>query len=1586
MRKAIRRLLVLLFVMLLALPAGAFADAAKDYNKAQELLVKNRYAEAAEAFGKLGSYADASMLAMYSQACALAEAGDFDTAIYVLTSMGDYKDCPFRVIYYTARAHEAAAGTDTWETMLDAQAVYRTIPLFLDSGTRITALDGRIAAAKQSQYDAAVAACEAGNYSASEKAFRRLGDYRDSAKRVSYVLIRADEAALAGTSDQDKLIALANRYRKMAMYFDCADRASAMTAQADVVVADKYARADTCIAEGRYAEAEKLLAGFGTYGNEQVPDKYYALGEHAMSTESWDVAVNAFRKAGNNEDADVCLTYVTIRRDEAALTDTADQDALIAIANRYAPLMRHFDCVARIVDLTARADAIVADKYAQVDALTAEGKYTDAEAILAGFGTYGNGEIAARRYAIGVHATDAGQWGIATASFKAAGSYSDAKTRITYVAIRKDESALTTTTNQDTIIAVAKRYTAMGDYLDCAGRAAALTAQADAIVADKYAQVDALIAQGNYSGAERLLNNFGTYGNGQIKAMRYAIGVHALEAGNFDKATSVFKELGNYADSKDRLTYIAIRRDETALAGSNDQDKVIAVAKRYAAMGAYRDCADRALAVTAQADAIVAAKCARVDKLTAEGKYTDAERILNNFGTYGKEHISAKRYAIGMHALEAGNWDKANKVFVSLGSYSDAPKRVNYVKVRKSEALLGNTTDQDKIISVVKSYLSMGDVFDCADRAAALTARADAIVAEKLAQVDELTAEGRYTQAESILGSFGNYGSEQITARRYAIGVHALEAGNWDKATTVFRALGSYSDSRNRITYTGIRKDEAALGNITDQDKVMAVASRYISMGAYLDCADRAAALTARADAIVADKYALVDARTAEGKYDEAEQILNKFGVYGNEQITAKRYAIGVHAQEAGDWSRAATIFEGLGSYSDAKARFAYVSIRRDEEALTGSIDQDAVKAVAERYTAMGEQLDCAARATALNARVDAIVADKYAQADALIAAGDYAGAWESLGGFGTYGNEQLPARYYAAAELARAAGHNAIAVAAYRAAGDYSNAAAMATSLQPLLNRLMAAGGSHSVALRDDGTVVAIGLNEDGQCTVGEWRGIVAVAAGYRHTVGLRGDGTVVARGYNTSSQCKVSDWNKVIAIAAGTSHTVGLRSDGTVVAVGRNSNGQCKVTDWKNIVAIAAGDDFTVGLRADGTVVAVGDNEFGQCDVKGWKDIVAIAAGSNHTIGLRADGTLVEIGDNGYSQCDVRDWTGIVAIAAGGNRTLGLRADGTVVAIGWNGDGQGNVSGWEDIVAIAASEKHTLGLRADGTIVTAGNNDKNQCTTAIWRDIVDVASGECHTVGLRKDGTVIAVGNNDSGQCRVSGWTDIVAVASGSSHTVGLRADGTVVAAGNNRYKQCNVTNWTNIVAVSAGNEHTVGLRADGTVVAVGNSNHNRCKVTGWTNIIAIAAGGSHTVALRADGTVVATGSNSSGQCNVTGWRDIVAIAAGGSHTLGLRADGTVVAVGDNGSSQRTVSGWEDIVAIAAGSSHSIGLQSDGTVVAVGSNIYGQCSVTSWKDITAISAYKYCTAGLRKDGTVVATGSNYYCQCNTFIWDLFD
>ena len=119
-------------------------------------------------------------------------------------------------------------------------------------------------------------------------------------------------------------------------------------------------------------------------------------------------------------------------------------------------------------------------------------------------------------------------------------------------------------------------------------------------------------------------------------------------------------------------------------------------------------------------------------------------------------------------------------------------------------------------------------------------------------------------------------------------------------------------------------------------------------------------------------------------------------------------------------------------------------------------------------------------------------------------------------------------------------------------------------------------------------------------------WNNVVAVATGggYEeergHTVGLKNDGTVVAVGDNENNQCAVGNWENVIKIAAGDHHTVGLTSDGHVLYAGKPNDKLVDpdgyVKDWDNIVAIDAGRDYTLALTGDGEILSFGDNKQGQ------------------------------------------------------------------------------------------------------------------------------------------------------------------------------------------------------------------------------------------------------------------------------------------------------------------------------------------------------------------------------------------------------
>lgn len=267
--------------------------------------------------------------------------------------------------------------------------------------------------------------------------------------------------------------------------------------------------------------------------------------------------------------------------------------------------------------------------------------------------------------------------------------------------------------------------------------------------------------------------------------------------------------------------------------------------------------------------------------------------------------------------------------------------------------------------------------------------------------------------------------------------------------------------------------------------------------------------------------------------------------------------------------------------------------------------------------------------------------------------------------------------------------------------------------------SRLISAGDFHTLAVKSDGTVLSTGKNRHGQCDVGTWSNIVAVAAGSEFSVGVLRNGTVVSCGKKHSDSRNVSGWRNIVAVSAGAEDIMGLTSAGLAVFSG---NSLLSGRSWANIASVEASGYLTMlGVTQTGRVVVGGcsDQRFVSY-IANWTNIVAVAAGYNHVVGLHSNGTVTPIWNDkyDYGQCDgVENWRNIVAIAAGSSHTVGLKANGTVVAAGPKGDKACNVAGWRNIIAIAAGKYHTVGLKSDGTLVAVGDNNKGQCDVAGWR-----------------------------------------------------------------------------------------------------------------------------------------------------------------------------------------------------------------------------------------------------------------------------
>ena len=362
-----------------------------------------------------------------------------------------------------------------------------------------------------------------------------------------------------------------------------------------------------------------------------------------------------------------------------------------------------------------------------------------------------------------------------------------------------------------------------------------------------------------------------------------------------------------------------------------------------------------------------------------------------------------------------------------------------------------------------------------------------------------------------------------------------------------------------------------------------------------------------------------------------------------------------------------------------------------------------------------------------------------------------------------------------------------------------------------------LAAGASHSVALKSEGTVWTWGANASGQLGIGSTDSSTHAAP-----VQVKLNSTTFLTGMSLSG--------------AGASHSLAVRkSDGSVFGWGSDSAGQLgdNSTTTKTYPVQAK-------TTASGNPVLTG--------------IIDIAGGSTHTLALKADGTVWTWGSNSSGQlgdgtttsrhlaAQVKTasstfLTGVIAIAAGDNFCAALKSDGTVWAWGDNGSGQIGIGSTH-------TQKYAVQVMLSGGAALSG--------------ITDFACGSSHVIALKTDGAVWSWGNNTNGQL----------------------GNGTTTQARNPVQVKINSTNFfTNATVVAAGASHSVILKTDGSVYACGLNSSGQLSINSTTqqlyptqavssagpvlsSIVDLACGANHTLVTKNDGTVSGSGLNSSGQ----------------------------------------------------------------------------------------------------------------------------
>ena len=342
---------------------------------------------------------------------------------------------------------------------------------------------------------------------------------------------------------------------------------------------------------------------------------------------------------------------------------------------------------------------------------------------------------------------------------------------------------------------------------------------------------------------------------------------------------------------------------------------------------------------------------------------------------------------------------------------------------------------------------------------------------------------------------------------------------------------------------------------------------------------------------------------------------------------------------------------------------------------------------------------------------------------------------------------------------------------------------------------------GNHTLFIKSDGSLWGMGSNSHGQLGNGNNTNlttpqvlidanssnpIIEITHGYNHSLFLRKDGSLWAMGMNNfgqlgdgttthrSTPVKIVDSN-VVRISAGYFHSLFLKSNGSLWGMGSNTCGELGInlaggsnTSYdagidqnspveivsSGVAQMSGGRFFTIFVKIDGSLWGMGEVDSGRLAqpwVGGNND--SFDAANDHKVPIRILNS------------------GVVEAEAGAQYSLIRKTDGSAWSFGDNWHGQladGNRPSHNrepfqfleaNVTQISASWSIGSALLSDGSLRMWGANhlgqlgdgsltDRNQSTEIFSTGVSQVSTGSDHTIILKNDGSLWTVGSGKLGQ----------------------------------------------------------------------------------------------------------------------------------------------------------------------------------------------------------------------------------------------
>ena len=474
-----------------------------------------------------------------------------------------------------------------------------------------------------------------------------------------------------------------------------------------------------------------------------------------------------------------------------------------------------------------------------------------------------------------------------------------------------------------------------------------------------------------------------------------------------------------------------------------------------------------------------------------------------------------------------------------------------------------------------------------------------------------------------------------------------------------------------------------------------------------------------------------------------------------------------------------------------------------------------------------------------------------------------------------------------------------------------------------------VAAGNAHTMAVDNDGSIWAWGMNYTGEL----------------------GDGTKTDRNVPVKINAKIDPASAVFDKSQEKDTSIAVKSNVYILKNIKNEN-----------YTLKANTDFSIDANGN---VTLKKEYLKTLEARDYMVIFEFSGGDGAILDLTVKNAPLPADDGTYPQ-----------ISAGVGHSMAFDGEGRLWSWGYNeygqlGDGTNThrskptqIASKTKFAQVSAGGWHTVAIAEDGNLWTWGSNVDGQLGDGTTRDrsepkqitisgkpgtkFTQISTGYAHTVALAEDGSIWAWGWNSRGQI--------------GDGTTTRRNEPTEIKAG------------TKFARVLAGGLNTMAIAEDGSFWIWGCNEHGQLgdgtnedksapvKIDYGTKFLQVSGGGYHMAAIAEDGSLWAWGYNVFGQLGdgttidknkpvqIKSRTTFKKVSAGGYHTAALDSEGNLWVwgenycgqLGDGTNTQKTapvqIKTGTKFTQVSAGEYHTMAIDTEGNLWVWGKNEYGR------------------------------------------------